>query len=99
MARTTNRFERGSGAYQCRCCKRNTRSTGRGDNEMIRLCAECYDLGGEENHLSDNGGKFYDSPENVLAMIAAVANKGGDASNWDDLKAHAEKAIAERTAA
>lgn len=92
MSRPTNRIERGSGVYKCRCCERQTRSTGRGDNELIKLCAECYDLGGEENHLSDNG-KLYDSPANVLAMIAAVASKGGDASNWDDLKVAATKAL------
>jgi DNA-directed RNA polymerase subunit RPC12/RpoP len=88
MARVANRFESGSAVYKCRTCGRNTRSTGRGDNELIRLCAECYDLGGEENSLADSG-EFYDSKANVLAMIAAVAEKGGDASVWDDLKAKA----------
>lgn len=92
MSRVTNRFERGSAVYECRTCGRNTRSTGRGDNELIHLCAECYDLGGEENHLSDNG-KFYDSPENVLNMIAFVAAKGGNASVWNDLKAEATKRL------
>ena len=88
MARVANRFEKSSAVYQCRCCGRSTRSTGRGDNELIRLCADCYDLGGEENSLSDNG-EFYDSPANVLAMIANVAKLGGDASCWDELKAKA----------
>lgn len=86
--RVTNRFAKGSAVYSCRCCKRLTRSTGRGDNEHVLLCADCFDLGGEENHLSDNG-TFYDSPQNVLAMIANVEAMGGDASGWDDLKAHA----------
>lgn len=89
--KTTNRFARGSGLYTCRVCGRKTRSTGRGDNEMIELCAECYDLGGEENSLSDYGG-LSSSPDAVLALIASVAAKGGDTSNWDDLKAAAEKA-------
>lgn len=84
----TNRFAKGSAVYSCRCCKRSTRSTGRGDNEHVRLCADCYDLGGEENHLSDTG-TLYDSPQNVLAMIANVESMGGDASCWADLKAHA----------
>jgi len=95
--RPTNRFERGSGLYVCRCCNRNTRSTGRGDNELVKLCADCYDLAGEENHLSDSGGEFYDSPENVLSMIANVTRLGGNASCWNDLKVEAEKQIAERT--
>lgn len=86
--RDSRRFARGSAVYACRCCKRNTRATGRGDNEHILLCAECYDLGGEENHLSDNG-KFYSSKEEILRLIADVAAKGGNASCWDELKAMA----------
>ena len=86
--RTANRFAKGTGLYTCRCCKRRTRDTGRGDNEGVGLCAECYDLAGEENHLSDNG-TFYDSPANVLALINAVAIKGGNASYWDHLRAKA----------
>lgn len=88
MARVANRFERGSGVYACGCCGRSTRSTGRGDNELVKMCAECYDLGGEENSLSDTG-DFYDSPANVLAMIEAVGARGGNASVWDGLKAKA----------
>lgn len=91
--RVANRFEKGSAVYACRCCGRNTRSTGRGDNELVRLCAECYDLAGEENSLSDTG-DFYDSKENVLAMIAAVEAKGGNARCWAELKAKAESKIA-----
>lgn len=93
MARVTNRFERGSAVYECRCCERNTRSTGRGDNELVQLCAECYDLSGEENHLSDNG-EFHDKAANVLALVSAVAGKGGEAKYWSVLKAEAEKRIA-----
>lgn len=79
-------FVKGGGnVYTCRCCKRQTRPTGTGDNDGVRLCVECYDLAGEENHLSDNG-CFYDSTENVLALIKAVEDKGGDASCWADLK-------------
>lgn len=94
MARVANRFERGSGLYACRCCKRNTRSTGRGDNELVKLCEDCFDLAGEENHYSDSGGEFYDRPEVVLGMIKSVADKGGDASVWAELKVKAEAAVA-----
>ena len=41
------------GCYKCRICGKNTRSTGRGDNEMIEMCARCYDIGGDENAVSD----------------------------------------------
>jgi hypothetical protein len=98
MALNGSRFARGSGVYACRCCGHNTRATGRGDNENVRMCADCFDLGGEENSLSDSG-RFYNGPENVLAMIAAVAAKGGDASSWDELKAKAEAAVAAKGAA
>ncbi len=83
-------FARGSFAqtYTCRCCKRTTRPTGTGDNDGVQLCVECYDLAGEENHLSDYG-TFYGSPAEILATIAAVEAKGGDASCWAELKAKA----------
>lgn len=90
--KAASRFAKGSGVYECGCCGRATRATGRGDNEHAGLCAECYDLAGEENSLSDSG-KFYDSPANVLAMIKAVEDKGGNASEWADLKAKALAAI------
>ena len=53
--KVSNRFARGSGVYDCGCCGRATRSTGRGDNEHVRLCVDCFDLSGIENHLSDTG--------------------------------------------
>jgi hypothetical protein len=71
-----SRFERGSGCYKCASCGRQTRSTGRGDNEGAGGCAECYDLGGIENLISDNG----ETPE-LLAEVAAlqklIVEKGG----------------------
>jgi hypothetical protein len=92
MANKSNSlFKKGSGVYNCGCCKRATRSTG-GDGADVGLCDICYDLAGEENSLSDSG-KLYDSPENVMAMIAAVKAKGGDASCWDELDAAAASAL------
>jgi hypothetical protein len=83
-----SQFARFSAVYACRSCKRNTRSTGRGDNDGVRLCAECFDLCGEENSMNDTG-DLYESPEFVLQLIAAVASKGGNASCWEELKATA----------
>ena len=51
--RKANRFEAGSGCYDCRICGRKTRSTGRGDNELMQACEECYDMGGIENEIAD----------------------------------------------
>lgn len=71
-----NRFQKGSGVYACGVCSRQTRSTGRGDNEHVGLCEECYDIAGIENEISDNGS----TPE-LLAEIetlkAACIAKGG----------------------
>jgi hypothetical protein len=46
-------FQRGSAVYKCNVCKRSTRNTG--DEGNCRLCAECYELAGIENEISDNG--------------------------------------------
>ena len=82
MTRPTNRFVRGSGLYKCECCGRNTRSTGRGDNENVKLCAECYDLQGLENARQD--GCFETEYESTARMIyASIANLGGDNSGFD----------------
>ena len=48
-----NRFEKGSGCFVCSCCKKKTRSTGRGDNENVGLCADCYDKAGDDNAVAD----------------------------------------------
>lgn len=53
MARNGSRFEKGSGCYPCLVCKKLTRSTGRGDNENVNLCAACYDAAGIENEHYD----------------------------------------------
>jgi hypothetical protein len=77
--RKTNRFERGTGAYKCRCCGRGTRSTGRGDNENVMTCAECYDLAGIENAITD-GVEPEDNPgtvKEVNALWNAIKAKGG----------------------
>lgn len=93
--RNASRFQKFSAVYACRSCDRNTRATGRGDNENVLMCAECFDLGGNENSLSDSG-KLYDSPENILGWIAYIASKGGRVDQWSEIKAVAEKVIADK---
>lgn len=76
--RTTNRFTRGSGCYTCRSCGRKTRDTGRGDNEHIGLCAECFDLGGIENAICDSDGDELDRYRNeAKRLLAAIRKLGG----------------------
>jgi hypothetical protein len=53
--RNASRFQRGSGCYICQGCGKRTRSTGRGDNEHVRMCEDCYDEAGLENMHSDEG--------------------------------------------
>lgn len=71
-----NGFKKGSGAYKCGCCGRMTRATGRNDNENIGLCAECYDLGGIENEISDYGSTPALEAE-AAELKAAIVAKGG----------------------
>jgi hypothetical protein len=47
------RFQKGSGVYTCEMCGKKTRSTGRGDNEMAKLCEKCYDELSDENAIAD----------------------------------------------
>lgn len=55
-------FERGSGCYACRVCGKKTRSTGRGDNENVRLCVSCWDAAGLDNEHSDG---YHDDTPNA----------------------------------
>jgi hypothetical protein len=76
--RRANRFGTG-GCYTCGDCKRQTRATGRGDNEHCGLCAECFDKASVENSMADNG----ETPE-LLAewqlCVDAAKAKGGQPS-------------------
>jgi len=74
--KNASRFQKFSGCYRCQSCKRKTRATGRGDNENNNLCAECYDMAGIENEISDCGS----TPERVAeieALKAIILSKGG----------------------
>ena len=72
-----SRFERGTGVFKCATCARSTRSTGRGDNEHNGQCAECYDLAGETNSLSDNGELYDDvAARNALEILKSKGVDG-----------------------
>ncbi len=47
-------FVPGSTTYKCTLCGKLTRSTGRGDNENLKQCVDCYDKAGDENAVTDN---------------------------------------------
>jgi hypothetical protein len=63
--RVSNRFTHGTGLYACQNCGRQTRDTGRGDNEGVKLCVQCYELAGYENMLQD-GREFSDSDKHTV---------------------------------
>lgn len=74
MKRTTT-FTKGSGVYKCNCCGRKTRDDG-GDSVLVRLCGQCWELGGIENQISDEGS----TPEleaECAALRAVIVSRGG----------------------
>lgn len=74
---TRNRFMRGTGCFTCNRCGRKTRSTGRGDNENVGLCRECYDLCGIENEISDGGRTEADAHADIVFLKNTIIAKGG----------------------
>lgn len=81
MANKANsKFKRGSGAYNCTSCTRKTRATG-GDNDSLRLCFECYEIGGYENQLQD--GRYDDAADQarieneIKRLQGVIVEKGG----------------------
>lgn len=85
MGKLNSQFKRGSGMYVCACCKRNTRATGRGDNENVGICAQCYDLAGYENEIQDGYDLDQRARENIKRLVAEVIELGGkpDISMFD----------------
>lgn len=84
MTRTANKFQRGSGCFNCHSCGRSTRDTG-GDNTAVRLCAECYEIGGIENQIADQSFYGEQTEASCLAEIeklrTAIVAKGGKLEN------------------
>lgn len=74
--RSNSKFAKGSGVFNCNTCDHRTRSTG-GDGADVGLCDLCYELAGEANHISDNNGKTYESPENLCSMLAVLDRRSG----------------------
>ncbi len=75
--KTTNRFARGSGCYRCRCCNRQTRSTGNGDNENVLLCVQCFELAGLENAVQDGEVLSDSEKRHAKNLIESVIAHGG----------------------
>lgn len=54
MKTNRSRFQRGSGVYTCRRCKKQTRDTQTGEAQH-QLCANCYEIESYENQHNDDG--------------------------------------------
>jgi hypothetical protein len=86
-----NRFQRGSGAYKCRCCEQLTRERG-GDGHQVRLCQECFDVAGWYNSCQDTapGDLEFDlnlgSLRNAVALAVRVRNCKSCASDLADIE-------------
>lgn len=61
-------FKPGCSVYTCRICNHKTRNTG-GGGSSVGACDLCYELAGEENHISDSGGQTYGSKDAVTSRL------------------------------
>jgi len=76
-----NGFTKGSGCYTCLNCGRKTRATGNNDNEHVKMCEQCYEIGGIENLIIDgnyNGDEHLKELENHIEELKVIIKaKGG----------------------
>jgi len=56
---TRSNFQRGSGCYVCKVCKKKTRETGDGESGC-EMCLRCFLMSGFENTISDGGSQVAD---------------------------------------
>ena len=77
--RTGKYFERyGKGVYKCVICKRGTRVTTQGNDD---LCPECWELAGLENTVFDNGKELareWGVAKERDALFAKAVKQGSD---------------------
>lgn len=86
MKRSTT-FTRGTGCYACRACARMTRDDGNGDSAGIRLCTQCYELGGLFNVLQDGGVLSDTDKSTIKANLVFLVSKGANVKQWAALTA------------
>lgn len=79
MAKRNSHFQRGSGVYKCCDCGRSTRNTGVQSRDS-ECCAECYELCGYENMLSDNGELSIEDRAVCRGYRDMAIAKGGNAA-------------------
>lgn len=75
---SNSHFRRGQGVFPCDCCGRQTRGTI--DTIGIDMCAQCYDLAGDDNMHNDDGTTpDAEQMAHYNALLAEIVAKGGDA--------------------
>lgn len=79
-----SRFQRGTGVYPCNVCGRRTRHTGT-QSAGNKICPQCFDLAGIENEISDGYRTAAEAADEIRALVADIAAKGGDVSEWSAL--------------
>lgn len=79
--KSSNRFQKGSGVFTCKCCKRQTRDTG-DSNTDLRHCHECYELAGIENSYLDGCAEpsYLDTARHLLKQCQ---QRGGQITTAD----------------
>ncbi len=75
--RKTTTFTKGSGAYACRSCERNTRDDGNGDSVGTGLCTQCFDLAGIQNAMQDGEALTEADRSTIAAHTATISERGG----------------------
>jgi hypothetical protein len=65
------RFQKGSGVYTCRICKKKTRETGEGESNTD-LCYRCYTIAGIENEHLNGYHRFIEDKDCPLCQPPSV---------------------------
>lgn len=67
--------------FPCDACTRLTRYTG-AQSGGSKLCPQCWDLAGIENEISDGYATLDERRDEIDALLAEVAAKGGNVAAW-----------------
>ena len=91
----TTTFTKGSGVYKCECCGRATRDDGNGDSVNLKLCTQCFELGGINNAVNDGGdaARYCTTVTDLVGQLDALKAPGAR-EQWGELLAKVTAAAA-----
>jgi hypothetical protein len=75
QSKRNSRFQRGSGAFKCESCGRQTRHTGV-QSVGSKVCPDCYELAGIYN-VHQDGGDLQPYKAEIIEHCAQIKAKGG----------------------